>query len=166
MVKATIITSFFSLLLKIFSLGSFLVGIGFITFGCVLQSPPKAFVPGCVLEVTVTLEVIVRMLNAKARHRSHLDATVLICIAMIAALMNAFCNRALVAIGCFTILSSAIGYAGSRFRPIFLGLFLVVGTFATTLQLLIVLSIFAAQEKVADEIEKADSISGVKHFDK
>jgi hypothetical protein len=71
-----------------------------------------------------------------------------------------------VAIGCFTILSSAIGYAGSRFRPVFLGIYLIVGTFATTLQLLLVLGIFFAQEKVADEIEQADSITGVKHFDK
>lgn len=74
--------------------------------------------------------------------------------------------RALVAIGCFTIVSSAIGYFGSQFRPVFLSLYLVVGTFATTLQLMLVLGIFGAQDKVADEIEKADSISGVKHFDK
>ena len=74
--------------------------------------------------------------------------------------------RALVAIGCFTIVSSAIGYFGSQFRPVFLSLFLIVGTFATTLQLVLVLVIFGAQEKVADEIETADSISGVKHFDK
>ncbi|CAL8463138.1 g2672 [Coccomyxa elongata] len=119
MAKKTYITFLFSSLLKGFSLGSFLVGIGFITFGCVLQSPPKNFVPG-----------------------------------------------ALVAIGCFTIVSSAIGYFGSQFRPVFLSLYLVVGTFATTLQLMLVLGIFGAQDKVADEIEKADSISGVKHFDK
>lgn len=74
--------------------------------------------------------------------------------------------RALVAIGCFTIVSSAIGYFGSQFRPVFLSLYLIVGTFATTLQLMLVLGIFGAQERVADEIEKADSISGVKHFDK
>ena len=76
------------------------------------------------------------------------------------------CGRALVAIGCFTILSSAVGYFGSQFRPVFLSLYLIAGTFATTLQLMLVLGIFAAQEKVADEIEKADSITGVKHFDK
>lgn len=70
------------------------------------------------------------------------------------------------ATGCFTILSSAVGYFGSQFRPVFLSIYLIAGTFTTTLQLMLVLGIFAAQERVADEIEKADSISGVKHFDK
>ena len=69
------------------------------------------------------------------------------------------------AIGCFTMLSSGVGYLGSRFRPVFLTLYLVVGTFATTLQLTLVLGIFAAQDRVAAEIEAADSISGAKHFD-
>ena len=41
------VSGLFSLLLKIFSLGSFVIGIGFIAFGCVLESPPKTFVPGC-----------------------------------------------------------------------------------------------------------------------
>ena len=40
------ISGLFSLLLKVCSLGSFVIGIGFIAFGCVLESPPKAFVPG------------------------------------------------------------------------------------------------------------------------
>ncbi len=47
-------TFLFSLLLKGFSLTSFLVGIGFIAFGCVLQSPPKTFVPGCALPAVCT----------------------------------------------------------------------------------------------------------------
>jgi hypothetical protein len=73
--------------------------------------------------------------------------------------------RALVAVGCFTLLSSAVGYAGSRFRPVFLSLYLVVGTFATTLQLLMVLGIFAAQQHVADEIVAADRVTGTVHFE-
>ena len=40
------VSGLFSLLLKTFSLGSFVIGIGFIAFGCVLESPPKTFVPG------------------------------------------------------------------------------------------------------------------------
>ena len=44
--KKSYLTFLFSILLKGFSLASFFVGIGFITFGCVLQSPPKNFVPG------------------------------------------------------------------------------------------------------------------------
>jgi len=40
------IRGMFSLMLKVFALGSFVIGIGFIAFGCVLESPPKAFVPG------------------------------------------------------------------------------------------------------------------------
>lgn len=59
-----------------------------------------------------------------------------------------------------------MGYFGSQFRPVFLSLYLIVGTFAATVQLILVLGIFAAQEKVADEIEKADSISGIKHFNR
>jgi hypothetical protein len=54
MAKATYVTFLFSLLLKGFSLTSFLVGIGFIAFGCVLQSPPKTFVPGCALPAVCT----------------------------------------------------------------------------------------------------------------
>ena len=74
--------------------------------------------------------------------------------------------RALVALGCFAILSSAVGYAGAHFRPSFLMLYLIVGTVSTTLQLLIVLGIFGAQDRVADEIIAADSSSGVQHFDR
>ena len=74
--------------------------------------------------------------------------------------------RALVAVGCFAILSSAVGYAGAHFRPFFLMLYLIVGTVSTTLQLLIVLGIFGAQDRVADEIIAADSSSGVQHFDR
>ena len=45
-------------------------------------------------------------------------------------------------------------------------LYLIVGTVSTTLQLLIVLGIFGAQDRVADEIIAADSSSGVQHFDR
>ena len=72
--------------------------------------------------------------------------------------------RACVAIGVFAILSSAVGYAGSQFKPFFLMLYLIVGTVSTTLQLLIVLGIFGAQDRVADEIVAADSASGIQHF--
>lgn len=74
--------------------------------------------------------------------------------------------RALVAIGCFAILGSAVGYAGSQFKPFFLMLYLVVGTVSTTLQLLIVLGIFGAQDRVADEILAADATSGTQHFER
>ena len=74
--------------------------------------------------------------------------------------------RALVAIGVFAILSSAVGYAGSQYKPFFLMLYLVVGTLSTTLQLLLVLGIFGAQDRVADEILAADSTSGMQHFER
>ena len=45
-------------------------------------------------------------------------------------------------------------------------LYLVVGTLSTTLQLLLVLGIFAAQDRVADEILAADSTSGMQHFER
>ena len=54
MAKKTYVTFLFSLLLKGFSLASFLVGIGFIAFGCVLQSPPKSLVPACVVTPTLS----------------------------------------------------------------------------------------------------------------
>ena len=63
-------------------------------------------------------------------------------------------------------MSSAVGYAGSQFKPVFLMLYLVVGTVSTTLQLLLVLGIFGAQDRVADEILTADSSSGMQHFDR
>ena len=74
--------------------------------------------------------------------------------------------RALVATGVFSIVSSAVGYAGSQFKPIFLMLYLVAGTVSTTLQFLLVLGIFGAQDRVADEILAADSSSGTQHFDR
>ena len=70
------------------------------------------------------------------------------------------------AIGVFAILSSAVGYAGSQFKPFFLMLYLIVGTVSTTLQLLLVLGIFGAQDRVADEILAADSTSGTQHFER
>ena len=73
--------------------------------------------------------------------------------------------RALVAIGVFAIVSSAVGYAGSQFKPFFLMLYLIAGTVSTTLQLLLVLGIFGAQDRVADEIMAADS-TGTQHFDR
>lgn len=63
-------------------------------------------------------------------------------------------------------MSSAVGYAGSQFKPLFLMLYLVAGTVSTTLQLLLVLGIFGAQDRVADEILAADSSSGRQHFDR
>jgi len=74
--------------------------------------------------------------------------------------------RAFVAIGVFAIMSSAVGYAGSHYKPLFLMLYLVVGTLSTTLQLLLVLGIFGAQDRVADEILAADSTSGMQHFER
>ncbi len=63
-------------------------------------------------------------------------------------------------------MSSAVGYAGSQFKTFFLMLYLVAGTVSTTLQLLLVLGIFGAQDRVADEIMVADSSSGTQHFDR
>ena len=40
------INGLLGLLLRVFALGSFVIGIGFIAFGCTLESPPKTFVPG------------------------------------------------------------------------------------------------------------------------
>ena len=43
--RATSITAIFTFLLKIITLLGFLIGLGFIIFGCVLEEPPKAAVP-------------------------------------------------------------------------------------------------------------------------
>ena len=43
--KSTGVAALFSILLKVFAAASALVGIGFIAFGFILQSPAKSFVP-------------------------------------------------------------------------------------------------------------------------
>lgn len=45
--KAGVFTTLFSSLLKLITLVEFLVGLGFLIFGCVLQTPPKAAVAVC-----------------------------------------------------------------------------------------------------------------------
>ncbi len=68
--------------------------------------------------------------------------------------------RLLVTLGTITLVGSFFGYAGARFHPILLTIYLVVGTCATTLQLVLVLSIFGAQNKVADAIYEVDKKTG------
>ena len=46
MAQSGYINGLLGLLLRVFALGSFVIGIGFIAFGCTLESPPKTFVPG------------------------------------------------------------------------------------------------------------------------
>ena len=43
--KSTGLTAVFSLVLKVFAVASLIVGLGFIIFACLLQSPPKSFTP-------------------------------------------------------------------------------------------------------------------------
>jgi hypothetical protein len=165
------VSGLFSLLLRIFSLGSFVIGIGFIAFGCVLESPPKTFVPGCgdlfplyrlVIAGSVTCRGLLAASKPDTWHTTHCERE---CMQGMHTLTKyLYACRACVAIGVFAILSSAVGYAGSHFKPFFLMLYLIVGTVSTTLQLLIVSGIFGAQDRVADEIVAADSASGIQHF--
>jgi hypothetical protein len=69
-------------------------------------------------------------------------------------------DRLLVTLGVLTIVGSVFGYAGARFHPVLLTIYLVVGTCATTLQLVLVLAIFGAQNKVADAIAHFDTKEG------
>ena len=46
--KASGITAIFTFLLKIITLLGFLIGMGFIIFGCILETPPKTAIPACV----------------------------------------------------------------------------------------------------------------------
>ena len=43
--KASGITAIFTFLLKIITLLGFLIGLGFIIFGCILETPPKTAIP-------------------------------------------------------------------------------------------------------------------------
>eukprot|EP00884_Botryococcus_braunii_P022211 jgi/Botrbrau1/8674/Bobra.0087s0027.1 len=113
MAKRTVFTWMFTFLLRVFATVSLVVGVGFIAFGCVLESPPKTAVPAL-----------------------------------------------LVTLGVLTLVGSVFGYAGARFHPILLTLYLIVGTCATTLQLVLVLAIFGAQNKVADAIINLDTREG------
>ena len=43
--KATGLTALFTFLLKLITLLGLLIGLGFIIFGCILETPPKTAIP-------------------------------------------------------------------------------------------------------------------------
>lgn len=47
MSRRTGLAALYALLLRIFSLAAFLIGVAFVAFGCVLENPPKQWVSGC-----------------------------------------------------------------------------------------------------------------------
>lgn len=63
-------------------------------------------------------------------------------------------------LGVLTLIGSVFGYAGARFHPVLLTIYLIVGTCATTLQLVLVIAIFGAQAKVADAIMHVNQREG------
>ncbi|KAK9828629.1 hypothetical protein WJX72_001192 [[Myrmecia] bisecta] len=67
----------------------------------------------------------------------------------------------LVIVGVLTILSSSCGYMGARFKPKWLLAYLIMGTFVTVWQLIIVLGIFIGFNKVVDAVVKYNDVHGV-----
>lgn len=67
--------------------------------------------------------------------------------------------RSFILIGAGTIVGSAFGWVGARFRPRLLLVYLVVGTVATGLQLVLLLCIFFAQNRVAGAISAESNLS-------
>ncbi|KAK9862058.1 hypothetical protein WJX84_004809 [Apatococcus fuscideae] len=107
--KRTGIALFFEIILKLLAFLGVFIGIGFIVFGCVLQSPPKAGVPVM-----------------------------------------------LVVVGVFTFIAAVCGYIGSRFRSLFLTIYLIAGSIATLVHAVMILVCFFAFEHVVARIDAID----------
>ena len=69
------------------------------------------------------------------------------------------CCSCLVLTGILTLVASVVGYIGARFRPAYLLYYLIVAGVATGLQLVILLCIFFAEDKVAKAIQMESSTS-------
>ena len=61
-------------------------------------------------------------------------------------------------VGVLTVLGSSLGWLGARFKPRLLAAYLAVGSLSTLLQLIILLTIFFAQAKIAATIQAADHL--------
>ncbi|KAK9797366.1 hypothetical protein WJX73_004918 [Symbiochloris irregularis] len=70
---------------------------------------------------------------------------------------KSFVPVCLVLIGILTLVASVFGYIGARFRPAYLLYYLIVAGVATFLQLVILLCIFFAENKVATAIQMESS---------
>ena len=61
-------------------------------------------------------------------------------------------------VGVLTVLGSAFGWFGARFQPRLLAVYLAIGSIATILQLIVLLTIFFAQARIAATIQAANHL--------
>ncbi|KAK9833527.1 hypothetical protein WJX81_001723 [Elliptochloris bilobata] len=110
MSRRTGLAALYGLLLRIFALACFAIGVAFIAFGCVLENPPKQLVSG-----------------------------------------------ALAGLGSFALATSAFGWFAPGLGPRLVAAYLIASALLTFLQVVLVLGIFGAQQKVAVAVAQTDT---------
>jgi len=128
------LSALYGLLLRVFALACFVIGVAFVAFGCVLENPPKQWVSGC----------------AQSGNSAH-------CQCKRGPPLTALPRRALVGLGSFALATSAAGAFAPGFGPRLVVIYLGVSAVLTFLQVILVLGLFGAQQKVAASIAATDT---------